>query len=70
MGRQREDRAVWRWVGKDREWGKSKDSEAAIGLSDGEEACPKGYARGIVGRAAKSRGTKVSSRGAMKPGGS
>ena len=39
-----------------------------MSLGGGKEACSKGYAWGIMGRAVKSRGTKVSSRDAMKPG--
>lgn len=41
LGRQREDRAVWWWVGKDREWVKSKDAGAGMSLGGGEEACQK-----------------------------
>ena len=42
MGRQREDRTVWQWLGKDKEQGKDKDAEAGMSLGDGEEACSKG----------------------------
>lgn len=68
MGKQREDRTVWRWVGKDKEQGKSNDVETGMGLYDGGEVCSKGCAYGIVGKAAKSKGNKVSPRYSMKPG--